>query len=167
VLAVLVQNTASKGGLDSNISFSAYQSVTPINNWLQQGGLGSSNPPTIWQALDSQTFKGPQFFRTVFTASPPGITGANPMWRVTTTGLSHGSVWVNGHNLGRYPEIIPAPDIYIPECWLNAGNGSNTLVIFDESGNRPTQVQIQPEVAASRDVVLFQSSGNVNHSDSP
>ena len=163
VLSILVQNTGAARGLDKAVTFTAYQTEAALNGWVQKGGPGNPNPQTDWQTLKAdQSFSGPQFFQTTFTAAPPGMTGTDPMWRVTTTGLSHGSVWVNGHNLGRYPEAILAPGIYIPECWLNAGTGSNTLVIYDEDGNRPTQVQVQPETAASRDVVLFQSTATVS-----
>src|ERR1035437_1476099 len=168
VLAVLVQNTGNIGGLDSAVTFSAYQSGATQNNWVQQGGSGDPNSLTGWQALaGGTTFSGPQFFKCMFTASPFGTTGTDPMWRVTTSGLSHGSVWVNGHNLGRYPETIPAPGVYIPECWLNAGANANTLVIFEEGGNLPTSVQVQPEAAASRDVVTFQSAQTVTTSAPP
>jgi len=77
------------------------------------------------------------------------VTGAHPIWRIVTKGLGHGSVWVNGHHLGRYPEKIPAPGIYIPECWLLSGE--NSLVIYDEDGKRPDGVKIEVEPAASRD----------------
>jgi beta-galactosidase len=163
VLTVLVQNTGNIGGLDSAVTFSAYQSKATLNHWVQQGGPGDPNSPTGWQPLPAgTTFSGPEFFRSTFTASPFGTTGADPMWRVTTPGLSHGSVWVNGHNLGRYPEAVPAPGIYVPECWLNAGANANTLVIYDESGNLPTSVRVLPEAAASRDVVTFQSARQIS-----
>jgi len=168
VLTVLIQNTGNIGGLDSAVTFSAYQSGVTLNNWVQHGGPGDPNSPTGWQALAGDTtFSGPQFFKSTFTASPFGTTGTDPMWRVTTSGLAHGSVWVNGHNLGRYPEVVPAPGVYIPECWLNAGANANTLVIYDESGNLPTSVQVQPEAAASRDVVTFQSAQTVTTSAPP
>jgi beta-galactosidase len=158
VLTVLVQNTEGKGGLYTGVTFSAYQSATPLANWLLRGGPGDPNATTGWRPLTGDApDRGPRFFKTTFTASPFGTTGADAMWRVSTAGLSHGSVWVNGHNLGRYPEKVPAPGLYIPECWLNAGPEANTLVICDESGQPPTRVQVQPEAAASRDVVVFQS----------
>jgi beta-galactosidase len=156
LLSVLIQNNENFGGLDSAVTLNAYQSGSTLNNWVQQGGPGNPNATTGWQTLQGgMTFSGPQFFKSTFTASPFGTEGADPMWRVTTSSLSHGSIWVNGHNLGRYPETIAVPGVYIPECWLNAGTNANTLVIYDESGNLPTQVQVQPEAAASRDVVTF------------
>jgi beta-galactosidase len=168
VLTVLVQNTGGAGGLYSGVTFSAYQSEATLTNWVQQGGPGNPNATIGWQTLSGgATFSGPQFFKSTFTAPPFGTTGTDPMWRVTTTGLSHGSVWVNGHNLGRYPEKVAAPGIYVPECWLNAGANANTLVIYDEGGKLPTQVKVQPEAAASRDVATFQSTQIVTLSAPP
>ena len=168
VLTVLIQNTGNIGGIDSAVTFTACQTKTTLSNWLQQGGPGNPNATTGWQTLPGgTTFSGPQFFKSTFTAAPFPTTGTDPMWRVTTAGLSHGSVWVNGHNLGRYPEKVAAPGVYLPECWLNAGANANTLVIYDESGNRPTQVQVQPEAAASRDVVTFQSAQTVTTAAPP
>jgi beta-galactosidase len=165
VLSVLVQNTEGKGGLYSGVALAGYQSAVTLNNWVQQGGPGIPNSTTGWQALsDGTTFSGPQFFKTTFTAAPPETTGTDPMWRVTTSGLSRGSVWVNGHNLGRYPETTPAPGLYVPECWLKAGPNANTLVIYDEEGHLPTRINVQPEPGASRDTVLFQSAQTVGAS---
>ncbi|HEX5398293.1 MAG TPA: beta galactosidase jelly roll domain-containing protein, partial [Verrucomicrobiae bacterium] len=168
VLSVLVQNTGGNGGLYTSAKFEAYKNAVVLNHWEQRGGPGDPDTTTGWQALqDGKTFSGPQFFKTTFTAAPPGTTGVDTMWRVTTSGLSRGSVWVNGHNLGRYPEKIPAPGVYVPECWLNPGPNANTLVIFDEEGHLPTQVRVQPEPGASRDMVLYQSAQTVSTSASP
>jgi beta-galactosidase len=168
VLSVLVQNTGGNGGIYTSATFAAYRDAVTLNNWVQRGGPGDPNSTTGWQTLqDGMTFSGPQFFKTTFTAAPPGATGADPMWRVATSGLSRGSVWVNGHNLGRYPDKIPAPGMYVPECWLNAGPNANTMVIYDEEGHLPAQVRVQPEAGASRDVVLFQSERPVSASALP
>ncbi|HTI98658.1 MAG TPA: beta-galactosidase [Dongiaceae bacterium] len=162
VLSVLVQNTGNIGGLDSAVKFTTYQTGMQLTNWTQHGGPGDPNATTGWQALAGQLATGPCFFKTTFTAAPPDGPDTSPMWRVKTTGLSHGSVWVNGHNLGRYPETIPAPGLYLPECWLESGKNANTLIIYDEAGNAPSQVQVQPETAASRDAVEYQSAQPVS-----
>jgi beta-galactosidase len=160
VLSVLVQNTGGRGGLFPVVTLANYQNTVALNDWVQRGGPGNPNSTTGWQALpDGMTFSGPQFFKTTFTAAFPGTAGADPMWRVTTSGLSRGSVWVNGHNLGRYPEKIAAPGLYVPECWLKAGPNTNTLVIYDEQGRLPARVRVQPEAGASRDIVLFRARG--------
>jgi beta-galactosidase len=81
-------------------------------------------------------------------ASPAGPAGAYPILRVTWTGLSRGFIWLNGHNLGRYPELSPIDSIYLPECWLK--RGKNALEIFDEEGQSPDQVKIEVKPNESR-----------------
>jgi beta-galactosidase len=152
VLSVFVENTDNTGGLDKPVRL-----VTQIgeevraSGWKLRGGPGDPMAPSDWNPLVSdRSFVGPAFFRTTFTAAPPPAEGPHPIWRVVSTGLGHGSVWVNGHNLGRYPEKVPINGLYIPECWLVAGR--NSLVIYDEDGMRPDGVTIAAEVAASRDI---------------
>ncbi len=60
-------------------------------------------------------------------------------------------MWLNGHNLGRYPERIRVGGLYLPECWLV--HGRNTLTVFDEAGNAPARVRLYVETAASREVI--------------
>jgi beta-galactosidase len=40
-----------------------------------------------------------------------------------------GSVWINGHHLGRYWNIGPQQTIYVPAEWLK--KGSNEIVVFE------------------------------------
>ena len=155
VLTVFVQNTNGAGGLDKPVLFSTQtgEGVT-IGPWKMHGGSGDPLSPAGWKPLGAaDTFPGPAFFRATFAAPPPPVVGPHPIWRVLTTGLGHGSVWVNGHNLGRYPEKIPINGLYVPECWLQPGR--NSLVIYDEDGHRPDQVTVAAEAAASRDVSVL------------
>ncbi|HCN84148.1 MAG TPA: hypothetical protein DIT07_11105, partial [Sphingobacteriaceae bacterium] len=95
-----------------------------VGPWRMKGGPGDPNATTGWKLLSSTDKKNsPQFFRTSFTL--PAMKGTHPVWRVISTSLSSGSVWVNGHNLGRYPERIKINGLYIPETWLKVG--TNTL----------------------------------------
>jgi len=155
VLSVLVENTDNTGGLGKPVRLVTQigEEVTS-SGWKMRGGPGDPLSPSDWKPLASgQSFAGPAFFQTTFTAAPPPAVGPHPIWRVLSAGLGHGSVWVNGHNLGRYPEKVPINGLYIPECWLVAGK--NTLVIYDEDGKTPDQVKIEAEVAASRDVTTL------------
>jgi len=152
VLTLLIQNTGGTGGIDSQITLAPLKSSTGLMDWRMHGGPGNPDVVSGWHALAREASGDPSFYKTTFSV-PSGL--SSPVWRVVTTGLTHGSVWVNGHNLGRYPQTTPAPGVYIPECWLTPGK--NTLVIFDENGALPNGVQIQPEAAASRDVIKYQS----------
>ncbi len=40
-----------------------------------------------------------------------------------------GSVWVNGHNLGRYWAIGPQQTLYVPAEWLK--KGANTVTVLE------------------------------------
>lgn len=155
VLSVFVENTDNTGGLGKPVRLVTQigEEVT-TTGWKLRGGPGDPQSPSDWKSLASgQAFAGPTFFRTTFTTSPPPAVGPHPIWRVVSAGLGHGSVWVNGHNLGRYPEKVPINGLYIPECWLVTGN--NSLVIYDEDGMSPDQVTIAAEVAAGRDVTTL------------
>ncbi|MES2276485.1 MAG: beta-galactosidase [Bacteroidota bacterium] len=126
--------------------------LMPVNNWRMKGGPGDWNNGSGWQALSAVKVNSPRFYRSTF--SLPVLKGTRTIWRVNTTSLSYGSVWVNGHNLGRYPEKIKIAGHYIPECWLKPG--INSLVIYDENGTTPARVIIQTEVEASRYTPVLQ-----------
>ncbi len=159
VLTVFVENTAGAGGLDAPVTFAVVTADAAFAEWRLRGGPGDPLAARGWQPLTAHlTFQGPTFFRTTFNAPPPPAVGAHPIWRVVSTGLGHGSVWVNGHNLGRYPEKIPINGLYIPECWLQPGQ--NSLVIYDEDGRRPDRVSVAAEAAASRDVTVLTTPRN-------
>lgn len=55
------------------------------------------------------------------------------------TGMSKGTIHVNGHHLGRYWQIGPQEDYKIPVAWLRE---ENELLIFDEEGRTPERVRL-------------------------
>ena len=115
--------------------------VTP---WKLRGGAGPWEGN--WQPV-AATAGVPAFYRATFTAkSVPGR-----ILRAASKGLSRGTMWLNGHNLGRYPEKIRAPGLYLPECWLK--DGENTLVVFNEEGAAIAPVELEVGTAASREVI--------------
>jgi beta-galactosidase len=122
-----------------------------ITGWAMRGGVQTDLDAIIkWSELKDA--KGaPAFYRTTFTTTPPGKLGAHPILRVNYHGLSRGTMWINGHSLGRYPEKIKIDSLYVPECWLKAGK--NVLTVFDETGASPSQVALVVETAASREVI--------------
>jgi beta-galactosidase len=152
-LAVLVENTDGGGGIQGAVTLQTLNTGDEIavTGWKMHGGIAEPGTLTGWNAGAAASAQAPAYFRATFTAAPPAASGPHPILRVTTTGLSRGFIWLNGHNLGRYPEKIPVNGLYLPEPWLNAGG--NELVIFDEEGHTPTAVQLTVEQAASRFVV--------------
>jgi len=122
----------------------------PIRGWSLRGGLG--DPPgekAVWQPLGKSRLAGvPTFYRAEFTTTPPTETGVHTILRVSLAGMSRGFVWLNGHNLGRYPEKVPVSGLYLPECWLVPGK--NRILLFDEEGDPPTHVALVEEPSADR-----------------
>jgi beta-galactosidase len=154
-LSIFVENTRNgrKMSINPVEVIAAHKDDIILNDWLMKGGPGDDKAITGWAALpENALFDRPEFYRNSFNV-PSVNSNVHAMWRVTFEGLGHGSVWVNGHNLGRYPEKIPVKSLYIPECWLV--KGTNSLVIYDEDGNRPDKVRIIAEKAASRDVSIM------------
>lgn len=50
-----------------------------------------------------------------------------------------GMVWINGHALGRFWEIGLQQTLFLPGCWLKAGE--NEVVVLDLKGPREAQLQ--------------------------
>jgi beta-galactosidase len=65
--------------------------------------------------------------------------------------MSRGFAWLNGHNLGRYPEKVPVDGLWLPECWIKPG--LNELTVLDEEGNAIAPEHLWIETAASRRIV--------------
>jgi beta-galactosidase len=162
-LTVFIGNHSNEGGIDQPVRVAELIAPIEIRNWRMRGGpseIGSGFHPfegskagvsDAHSAAESPDARAPRWWKTTFTL--PANPGLKPVWRVLPTGLGHGSIWVNGHNLGRYPEKIPVNGLYVPDNWLIAG--SNTLLIFDEDGRDVRQVSIEVETAASRRVTVI------------
>jgi beta-galactosidase len=160
VLTILIENYSNEGGIDRPVQVNYLTDAKELTGWTMHGGIAdpriihdwtmmaATGPGNGGDTASTGTVAASCYYRTVFRAPAYQADGPHPIWRVSATGLGHGSVWVNGHNLGRYPEKIPAPGLYIPECWLTAGE--NELVIYDEDGRRPDAVTVRPEIAAGR-----------------
>ena len=146
-LTLFIENYSNEGGIDQPVKINSIGDGMILNGWKMFGGPGDPNEVKGWNKLALKpSLAGPQFFRSQFTV--PQSKGKHLIWRVHMDGLSYGSVWVNGHNLGRYPEKIGNIGMYIPECWLKAG--INQVVVYDEDGNHPDKVSIRSEKEAGR-----------------
>ena len=76
---------------------------------------------------------GPAFHRGVFQLASIGDT------YLDMRGWGKGSVWVNGHNLGRYWRIGPQQSLFVPSGWLKKGR--NEIVVLDLEEGRGRSVQ--------------------------
>ena len=120
-----------------------------ITPWKIRGGIGSPAAVNGWRDFTLPPHV-PCFYRTTFHW-PPHVGRNHLTLRASWGHLSAGYVWLNGHNLGRYPDFNMPMGIYLPPCWLKPGQ--NTLVLFDEQGRSPLACKLVVEAAASRRVV--------------
>lgn len=67
--------------------------------------------------------KGPALYRGSFAVDHPGDTFLD------MRGWGKGTVWVNGHHLGRFWGIGPQQTLYLPGPWLESG--VNEITVFD------------------------------------
>jgi beta-galactosidase len=134
------------------------------STWKFRGGLGGMDETAVvglvknWATFvagtwsDTQTTKSwPAFWRGTFKT--PLQTGVFATVGLRTTGLSSGSAWVNGHNIGRFSGNTL---LYVPECWLTA---DNAVVIYDASGNSPTGVKLEYVETRARYVSATSAGG--------
>ncbi len=49
-------------------------------------------------------------------------------WKLHLEATGNGFIYLNGHALGRWWEIGPQKDFFLPECWLNFGPGTTNVV---------------------------------------
>jgi beta-xylosidase len=52
----------------------------------------------------------------------------NAAWRMLISASGNGYIYLNGHNLGRYWEVGPQREFYLPECWLQFGHGKKNII---------------------------------------
>jgi beta-galactosidase len=124
-------------------------SAALASTWKFRGGLGQMDETAVvglvknwttflgdaaWAA--TQTTKSwPAFWRASFKS--PLQDGVFATVGLRTSGMSSGSVWVNGHNIGRFSGNTL---LYVPEGWLTA---DNTVIIYDASGSSPASVKLE------------------------
>jgi beta-galactosidase len=145
-------DTYDMKGLSGPVTVTLAGQSIPVTGWKLRGGFGTPAASDLtWEPAPTTDLSLPAFFRTEFNAKAATAIGPCPIYRLSTQGLTRGSVWLNDHNLGRYPEGLKVDGLYLPECWLK--DGANSLVIFDEEGHVPTaSVHLWCERAASREV---------------
>jgi beta-galactosidase len=150
ILTVFVENHDKEGGIDQPVKINTIGDARTITGWKMRGGP-QEDTRSSWQKMQinsTDTATGPQYFRSSFNL--PQIAGTQLIWRVNPDRMGHGSVWVNGHHIGRYPEVYGNIGMYIPEPWLKTG--SNDLLIYEEEGKQPVKVTITAEQEAGRKI---------------
>jgi beta-galactosidase len=123
-----------------------------VGGWKMRGNVGDrTSPSLVWTPAPATAPGVPTWYHTAFTLPDRYYRNATPILRLSAKGMSRGFAWLNGHNLGRYPDRIPVDGLYLPECWLTPG--PNDLTVLDEEGNAIAPEKLYVEMVASRRIV--------------
>jgi Glycosyl hydrolases family 35/Beta-galactosidase, galactose-binding domain len=76
-------------------------------------------------------------------------------WKLHLDAAGNGFLYLNGHALGRWWQIGPQRDFYLPECWLNFGAANdNSLALClrptEGVGVRRAEIQVYANMAEER-----------------
>ncbi|WP_336772897.1 beta-galactosidase [Paenibacillus sp. MMO-58] len=107
--------------------------------------------------LNRKTFAGESgvpVWHTVQFDKPVLPADVNAKLKLRLTGMSKGTLWLNGIDLGRYWQVGPQEDYKIPMAWLK---DRNELVLFDENGASPSKVRLLYDQASSKRWISIQS----------
>jgi hypothetical protein len=118
------QMTAGVAGKwwDTDLDDSKWKSTKPGDN---AGGSTDNQPLLTW-------------YRMKFELPTPNPKQWIP-WRMTLNAGGNGFLYLNGHPLGRWWEVGPQHDFFLPECWLNFGPGKTNVITVEM---RPTAVPV-------------------------
>jgi hypothetical protein len=72
----------------------------------------------------------------------PQTPGVWVPWRIRLDASGNGMLYLNGEPLGRYWDVGPQREFYLPECWLNLGEGKpNVLTLSLRSTGQGTDLR--------------------------
>jgi hypothetical protein len=146
VVAIVVNARREDAGIEGDFEFDPSQTPVAVPMHWQISGQSAGNDAKWWDpALDDSAWNHVAINPSVdppASASVPAnlvwyrmsfaLPAADPHvwvpWKVHLEAAGNGFVYLNGHPLGRWWEIGPQTDYYLPECWLNVGPGSKNVL---------------------------------------
>jgi len=123
---------AKIGETDSPLEFAAGE----FDHGVSYSTAGA--PPTggDWKDVDISGNAAPAadalltWYRSEFTLPDKNASVWVP-WQVHIEAKGNGFIYVNGHSIGRYWQVGPQHDFYLPECWLNFGAKQTNAIALD------------------------------------
>ncbi|HUC86404.1 MAG TPA: beta-galactosidase, partial [Candidatus Acidoferrales bacterium] len=140
VIAVVVRNDGGGGGLGAPTLGRELEGVpAPLESFGIPAGVRQQwwKPDfndRRWQTVTigsnaAETNNLLTWYRMNFQLQPakPGVWVP---WRLHLDATGNGFLYLNGHAIGRYWQVGPQHDFFLPECWLNFGAGqTNNLTL--------------------------------------
>jgi hypothetical protein len=122
------------GGISGSAEINSAQRPPPLPvNWEIAGATQPWFDPNLddsnWQTAavgdpppHAQTIPiNPVWMRLHFPIPDHGA------WKLHLKATGNGFLYLNGHPLGRYWEVGPQTDFFLPDCWLNVGPGTDNV----------------------------------------
>ena len=105
-----------------------------ITNYVELNGVTLMNWKVYNLPMNYSDLNKLKFTEDIVSTAPAFYSGHFDLEKTGDTFLDlskwkKGFVFVNGHNLGRYWDIGPQHDLYLPGVWLKKGR--NEIIIFD------------------------------------
>ena len=152
VLSILISNKEGAGGLLKTPNLTLVQEggakaldleISDRLDGEARLGWPTTTPTGDWKPVDLDTSKplprkgnaAPQgkaenlqvWYRMEFELPEPQV-GVWVPWQAVIEASGNGTVFLNGHHLGRYWQAGPQRSFFLPECWLKFGNGSRNIL---------------------------------------
>jgi hypothetical protein len=140
VVAVVVHNKDNSGGLCHGARLTPVGKPLPVQWAMSQDGQGALNhwyepsyddgqwkPIKLGDPVPADDATLLTWTRLRFELPTPKPNQWVP-WKLTLNAGGNGFLYLNGHALGRWWEVGPQKDFYLPECWLNFGPGQTNVV---------------------------------------
>jgi hypothetical protein len=143
VIAIVVHNGNGPGGLSRGVELEPKGEASPINaTWeisdQPQGVAEKWWSPKLndggWKLVDlsaDAVATQPKALLTWYRMNfelPESKPGIWYPWKIKLEGNGNGFIYLNDHQLGRYWQVGPQREYFLPECWLNFGKGKTNVV---------------------------------------
>lgn len=106
------------------ITETAFFNGKELSDWEMYGYPFESLDNLVFEnTTTKETYEWPLVRKGTFTLNELGDT------YLDMSNFGKGSVWVNGHHIGRYWQVGPQQTLYVPAPWLK--KGENEVVVFE------------------------------------
>ncbi|HEY7090935.1 MAG TPA: beta-galactosidase, partial [Tepidisphaeraceae bacterium] len=143
VIVAVVTNREGDGGITKPVSLVGTQVERLELNWQLAKDLSQ---PKTWQPVtlgtDSSAADGQlmTWYQVEFEL-PEASKDVWIPWLAHIQASGNGMIWLNGQHLGRYWQVGPQTEFFLPECWLNFGSGKkNVLTMCLRPIDRPASL---------------------------
>ena len=135
LIAVIVKNNEGEGGLgapelahksdEQSVKLSAFGGPAGDERQWWKPDFNDWRWETVTIGSDSSLTNALLTWYRMNFQLPPAKTGVWVPWHLHLKATGNGFLYLNGHAIGRYWEVGPQHDFFLPECWLNFGPGRN------------------------------------------